>query len=52
LENSPIIFKKGLFSKTLDPIKENPEHIENYRSVTINVYSLVASKFSINWFLI
>ncbi|PVH68724.1 hypothetical protein DL98DRAFT_522580 [Cadophora sp. DSE1049] len=33
-KDSPI-FKRGLFSKTLDPIKENPENIENYRSVTI-----------------
>jgi hypothetical protein len=35
LENSPIIFKKGLFSKTLNPTKENPEDINNYRTVTI-----------------
>jgi hypothetical protein len=34
------IFKKGLFSKTLDPIKENPENIENYRSVTIKCLQL------------
>ncbi|PVH67884.1 hypothetical protein DL98DRAFT_523075, partial [Cadophora sp. DSE1049] len=34
LKDSPI-FKRGLFSKTLDLIKENPENIENYRSVTI-----------------
>ncbi|KAH6695989.1 hypothetical protein BKA61DRAFT_583242 [Leptodontidium sp. MPI-SDFR-AT-0119] len=35
LENSPIIYKKKLFSKTLNPPKENPENIENYRTVTI-----------------
>jgi hypothetical protein len=35
LENSPPIFKYELFSKTLDPPKENPERPENYRTVTI-----------------
>ena len=35
LEDSPIIFKEGLFSKTLDPSKEVPEKLENYRTVTI-----------------
>jgi hypothetical protein len=34
-ESSPIIFKKGLFSKILNPLKENPEDINNYRTVTI-----------------
>jgi hypothetical protein len=34
-ENSPIIYIKKLFSKTLNPPKENPENIENYRTVTI-----------------
>ncbi|KAH7308320.1 hypothetical protein BKA65DRAFT_485667 [Rhexocercosporidium sp. MPI-PUGE-AT-0058] len=35
LENSLIIFKKKLFSKTLNSLKENPENIENYRIVII-----------------
>jgi len=35
LESSPNIFKKGLFSKTLNPPKENPENLNNYRTVTI-----------------
>ncbi len=35
IEDSVIIFKKGLFSKTLDPPKADPENINNYRSVTI-----------------
>jgi hypothetical protein len=35
LEESLIIFKKKLFSKTLDPPKANPEKLENYRTVTI-----------------
>ena len=35
IEQQPLIFKKLLFSKTLDPPKENPELIENYRTVTI-----------------
>ena len=29
------IFKHKLFEKTLNPPKENPELLENYRSVTI-----------------
>ncbi|CZT41781.1 uncharacterized protein RSE6_01563 [Rhynchosporium secalis] len=35
LEESTLIFKERLFSKTLDPPKENPEDPINYRSVTI-----------------
>jgi asparagine synthetase A len=35
IEKQAPIFKKGLFSKTLDPIKENLELVENYRTVTI-----------------
>jgi hypothetical protein len=35
LEDSPLIFKEKLFSKTLDPPKDNPDKIENYRTVTI-----------------
>jgi hypothetical protein len=35
LENSPPIFKHKLFEKKLDSIKENPEILENYRTVTI-----------------
>ena len=30
-----LIFKKQLFSKTLDPAKKKPEKPENYRTVTI-----------------
>jgi hypothetical protein len=35
LENQVNIFKKKLFSKVLDPIKTEPEKLENYRTVTI-----------------
>jgi hypothetical protein len=35
LDKQPPIFKKGLFSKVLDPPKKNPELLENYRTVTI-----------------
>lgn len=35
LEDSPLIFKEKLFSKVLDPPKDNPEKLENYRIVTI-----------------
>jgi hypothetical protein len=35
LKDAPLIFKKGFCSKTLDPLKENPEKIENFRTVTI-----------------
>ncbi|KAH6698255.1 hypothetical protein BKA61DRAFT_583415 [Leptodontidium sp. MPI-SDFR-AT-0119] len=35
LEDQAPIFKKKLFSKTLDPPKEEPEKLENYRTVTI-----------------
>ena len=35
LEEAPNLFRKGLFSKTLNPPKEHPENIENYRTVTI-----------------
>jgi hypothetical protein len=35
LENLAPIFKYELFSKTLDPPKDNPELIDNYRTVTI-----------------
>ena len=35
IENQPIIFKKKLFSKNLDPLKDEPEKPENYRTVTI-----------------
>ena len=35
LEEAPNIFKEKLFSKVLNPIKENPEKLENYRTVTI-----------------
>ena len=30
IEQQPIIFKKGLFSKTLDPPKDNLDLLENY----------------------
>ncbi len=36
IEQQPIIFEKGLFSKTLDPPKDNLELLENYRTVIIN----------------
>ncbi|PVH67307.1 hypothetical protein DL98DRAFT_543220 [Cadophora sp. DSE1049] len=35
IENQPLIFKKELFPKTLDPPNSNPEKPENYRTVTI-----------------
>ncbi len=35
IEDAPLIFKEKLFSKELNPRKENPEKLENYRSVTI-----------------
>ena len=35
IENQSLIFRKKLFIKTLDPIKENPEKPENYRTVTV-----------------
>ena len=35
LEEVPIIFRESLFSKTLDNPKDNPENINNYRSITI-----------------
>ena len=35
IETQALIFKKKLFSKVLDPIKENPQNINNYRTVTI-----------------
>ena len=35
LNEASLIFKKKLFSKTLDPLKENPENPKNYRSVII-----------------
>ena len=34
-DKKPLIFKRGLFSKTLDPAKSNPELVENYRIVTV-----------------
>ena len=35
LEESPLIFREKLFSKTLDPPKENPEDPKNFRLITI-----------------
>jgi hypothetical protein len=35
IEEAPTIFKKGFYSKTLDPPKNNPEKVENFRIVTI-----------------
>jgi len=35
LEDSSLIFKEKLFSKTLDPLKKKPKKLENYRTVTI-----------------
>jgi len=35
IEQQLIIFKKGLFSKTLDSPKDNLDISENYRTVTI-----------------
>ena len=35
LKDQPSIFKRNLVSKTLDPPKENPEILENYRTITV-----------------
>ena len=35
LDLQPLIFRYGYLSKTLDPPKENPEDLKNYRTVTI-----------------
>jgi hypothetical protein len=35
LEEQPPCFQFGYFSKTLDPPKDNPEDLNNYRTVTI-----------------
>jgi hypothetical protein len=35
IEEQSIIFKKQLFSKTLDPPKAEPERLENFRTVTV-----------------
>jgi hypothetical protein len=35
ISQQPPLFKYGLFKKTLDPPKVNPEELENYRTVTI-----------------
>jgi hypothetical protein len=35
LNEAPLIFKEKLFLKTLDPIKEHLENLQNYRTVTI-----------------
>ncbi|CZT03738.1 uncharacterized protein RAG0_10404 [Rhynchosporium agropyri] len=35
LEKASLLFKEKLLSKTLDPIKENPEDPKNYRNITI-----------------
>jgi hypothetical protein len=35
IAQQPPFFKYGLFKKTLDPLKANPEELENYRTVTI-----------------
>jgi hypothetical protein len=35
LKDALACFKFGLFSKTLDPLQENPENPNNYRTVTI-----------------
>jgi len=35
LSESPLIFREKLFSKVLDPRKEDPEDINNFRTVTI-----------------
>jgi hypothetical protein len=35
IEGQPLIFKKMLFSKTLNPPKKEPEKPENYRTVTV-----------------
>ena len=38
IENQPFIFKKKLFSKTLDFSNSDPEKPENYRTVTIKCF--------------
>jgi hypothetical protein len=43
IEQQPIIFKKGLFSKTLDPPKDNPDLLENYRTITVKCLYLNCS---------
>ncbi|PVH67259.1 hypothetical protein DL98DRAFT_523426 [Cadophora sp. DSE1049] len=35
IKEQPLIFKRKLYSKTLDPPKSEPEKPENYRTVTI-----------------
>ncbi|PVH70899.1 hypothetical protein DL98DRAFT_521383, partial [Cadophora sp. DSE1049] len=35
IEEQPLIFKRKLYSKTLNPPKSEPEKPENYRTVTI-----------------
>jgi hypothetical protein len=35
IAQQPPLFKYGLFKKTLDLLKANPEELENYRTVTI-----------------
>lgn len=35
ISQQPPLFKYGLFKKTLDPPKDNPEDLNNFRTVTI-----------------
>jgi len=35
IENQSPLFRKKLFSKTLDPLKKEPEKPENYRTVMV-----------------
>jgi hypothetical protein len=35
VSQQPPVFKYGLFKKTLNPLKENPEDLNNYRTVTV-----------------
>jgi hypothetical protein len=35
LDIQPALFRYGYLSKTLDPPKEDPENLNNYRTVTV-----------------
>ncbi|KAH7370261.1 hypothetical protein BKA65DRAFT_531945 [Rhexocercosporidium sp. MPI-PUGE-AT-0058] len=48
IEDAPLIFKEKLFSKELNPPKENPEKLENFRSVTIKCLYKGCSKRWLN----
>ena len=43
IEQQPIIFKKELFSKTLDSPKDNLDLLENYRTIIVKCLYLNCS---------